>query len=79
MIGASIFHFAKGLAARDFFDLARPGPVRRPQARLRVSGESTEDLHRTRESALAFVAGKIADLVALGEQIYDEEISDRIW
>ncbi len=37
-------------------------------------------MHTTRESALAFVAGKrVADIVALGEEIYDEEMSDRIW
>ena len=35
---------------------------------------------RTRESALAFVAGKTVDeIVALGEEIYDEEMADRIW
>jgi HAD superfamily hydrolase (TIGR01490 family) len=37
-------------------------------------------MHRTRESALAFIAGKdVAEIVALGEEIYDEEMSDRIW
>ncbi|HEY7010543.1 MAG TPA: HAD-IB family hydrolase [Jatrophihabitantaceae bacterium] len=80
MIGASIFHFAKGLAARDFFswhDLAR-FTVR--QARLRLRGESHHDMHHTRESALAFIAGKdVAEIITLGEEIYDEEMSDRIW
>jgi HAD superfamily hydrolase (TIGR01490 family) len=80
MIGASIFHFAKGLAARDFFtwhDLVR---FTLTQVRLRLRGESHGDLHRTRESALAFIAGKdVAEIVALGEEIYDEELSDRIW
>jgi HAD superfamily hydrolase (TIGR01490 family) len=80
MVGASIFHFAKGLAARDFFswrDLVR-FTVR--QARLRLRGESHGDMHHTRESALAFVAGKkVAEIVALGEEIYDAELADRIW
>ncbi len=80
MIGASIFHFAKGLAARDFFswhDLAR---FAARQVRLRVRGENASHMHSTRESALAFVAGKSVDeIVALGEEIYDEELSDRIW
>jgi HAD superfamily hydrolase (TIGR01490 family) len=80
MIGASIFHFAKGLAARDFFswrDLAR---FTARQARLRLSGESHSHMHSSRESALAFVAGKkVAEIVALGEEIYDEEMADRIW
>ncbi|WP_375489665.1 HAD family hydrolase [uncultured Jatrophihabitans sp.] len=80
MIGASIFHFAKGMAARDLFswrDLLR---FTARQARLRVSGENSTDMHSTRESALAFVAGKrMAEIVALGEEIYDEEMADRIW
>ena len=80
MVGASIYHFAKGLAARDFFtwrDLAR---FAAQQVRLRLRGESHGDMHSTRESALAFVAGKKVDeVVALGEEIYDESMSDKIW
>lgn len=80
VVGASIYHFAKGLGARKFFrwrDLARFA-IR--QARLRLRGELHRDMRHTRESALAFIAGKnVAELVALGEQIYDEEIADRLW
>ena len=80
MVGASIYHFARGMAARDFFtwrDLVR---FAARQVRLRVGGEHSGDMHKTRESALAFVAGKkVAEIVALGEEIYDEEMSDRIW
>ena len=80
MVGASIFHFAKGLAQRDFFswtDLAR---FMLRQGRLRLRGETAGDLHTTRESALAFVAGKnVAEIIALGEEIYDEEMADKIW
>jgi HAD superfamily hydrolase (TIGR01490 family) len=33
-----------------------------------------------RQSALAFVAGhQVADIVALGEEIYDDTMADRIW
>jgi HAD superfamily hydrolase (TIGR01490 family) len=80
LVGASIFHFAKGMAARNFFswrDLVR---FTLRQTRLRLRGESRGDLHTARESALAFVAGKkVDDIIALGEQIYDEEIADKIW
>jgi HAD superfamily hydrolase (TIGR01490 family) len=80
MIGASIFHFAKGLAARKFFSWRDLSRFTAQQLRLRVRGESHDDLHRTRESALAFIAGKdVAEIVALGEEIYDEELADRIW
>jgi HAD superfamily hydrolase (TIGR01490 family) len=80
MVGASIFHFAKGLAARDFFswrDLAR---FTARQVRLRLTGENHAHMHSSRESALAFVAGKkVAEIVALGEEIYDEEMAGKIW
>ena len=80
MIGASIFHFAKGMAARDLFTWRDLVAFTTRQARLRLRGENHRDMHSTRDSALAFVAGtKVADIVALGEEIYDEEMSDRIW
>jgi HAD superfamily hydrolase (TIGR01490 family) len=80
MIGASIFHFAKGMAARDFFSWRDLVSFTARQIRLRVRGEHHADLHTTRESALAFVAGKkVEEIIALGEEIYDEEMSDRIW
>jgi HAD superfamily hydrolase (TIGR01490 family) len=80
MVGASIYHFAKGMAARDFFtwrDLAR---FATQQARLRLRGENHGDLRSARDAALAFVAGKrVEDIIALGEQIYDEEMASRVW
>lgn len=80
MVGASIFHFAKGMAARNFFTWRDLVSFTMRQARLRLKGESHGDLHRTRDSALAFVAGKKVDeIIALGEEIYDEEMADKIW
>ena len=58
MMGASIFHFARGLAARKFFtnsDLAR---FALQQVKFRVAGKESQDGIRTsREQALSFVAG----------------------
>jgi HAD superfamily hydrolase (TIGR01490 family) len=80
MIGASIFHFAKGLAARDFFSWRDLVAFSARQLRLRLGGENPADMHTSRESALAFVAGKKVDeIVALGEEIFDEEMADKIW
>jgi len=80
MVGASIFYFAKGLAQRDFVSWADLARFMARQARMRLRGETHGDLHSTRESALAFVAGKnVAEIVALGEEIYDEEMADKIW
>ena len=80
MQGASVFHFARGLAARKFFttgDLVRFA-VR--QAKFRIGGEDFIDARDAREEALSFVAGRsVADIVSLGEEIYDELMADRIY
>lgn len=79
--GASIYYFARGLAAHELFtsrDLARFGWE---QLAFRVRGsESQGQLHAAREAALAFVAGQPVDeLTELGEQTYDELVAKRIW
>jgi HAD superfamily hydrolase (TIGR01490 family) len=81
MMGASLFWFARGLAARKYFttrDLAR---FVWQQAKFRVAGnESADDMHTIRDNALAFVAGRPVDeIVQAGEEIYDELMADRIW
>ncbi|GAB3206852.1 HAD family hydrolase [Marinactinospora thermotolerans] len=81
MRGASIYHFARGLAARDLFttrDLLR---FAWGQMVFRVSGnERAGHINAAREAALAFVAGhKVDDLVSLCEEIYDDTMADRIW
>jgi HAD superfamily hydrolase (TIGR01490 family) len=79
--GASIYHFARGLAARRLFgptDLAR---ITLSQVAFRLRGvEDPGHIDAAREAALAFVAGhRVDDIVTLGEEIYDETIADRIW
>ncbi len=80
MQGASVFHFARGLAARKFFttgDLVRFA-VR--QVKFRIGGEDMNDASDAREEALSFVAGRsVAQIVALGEEIYDELMADKIY
>jgi HAD superfamily hydrolase (TIGR01490 family) len=80
MVGASMFHFAKGLAARDYFSWRDLPRFTTRQLHLRLSGENRDHMHSSRDSALAFVAGKKVDeVVALSEEIYEEEMADRIW
>ncbi|MER7131478.1 HAD-IB family hydrolase [Streptosporangium saharense] len=81
MRGASIYHFARGLASRGLFttkDLVR---FALGQVIFRVRGdENPEHIAKARETALAFVAGsKVEEIVRLGEEIYDEVMADRIW
>jgi HAD superfamily hydrolase (TIGR01490 family) len=81
MQGASIYHFARGLAARKMFgprDLVR---LAWGQLAYRVRGaENADHIEAAREAALAFVAGhSVADIVRLGEEIYDDTMASRIW
>jgi HAD superfamily hydrolase (TIGR01490 family) len=81
MMGASIFHFARGLAARKFFDTSDLVGFAWRQFKFRVGGrENPETVKVSRESALSFVAGRsVSEVVELGEEIYDELMADRIW
>ncbi|MCU1688198.1 MAG: HAD-superfamily subfamily hydrolase [Jatrophihabitantaceae bacterium] len=81
LMGASMFHFARGLAQRRFFTARDMGAFALQQVSFRIAGrESAAGIRRARESALAFVAGKpVEQLVALCEEIYDESLADRIW
>jgi HAD superfamily hydrolase (TIGR01490 family) len=79
--GASIYFFGKGMAGRGLVttgDLVRFGWQ---QLRFRVRGkEDLAAVAEAREKALSLVAGKsVVDIVAYGEEIYDELMADRIW
>ncbi len=81
MRGASIYYFARGLAARKMFgprDLAR---LMLGQAMFRLRGtENADHIDAAREAALAFVAGqRVADIIRLGEEIFDDSIADRVF
>src|SRR5918999_596259 len=81
MRGASIYYFARGLAARKLFTMRDLAAFAWGQAAFRLRGaENTEHISTAREAALAFVAGKkVDDLIHLSEEIYDEMMADRIW
>jgi HAD superfamily hydrolase (TIGR01490 family) len=79
--GSSLVLFARGLAARKYFrynDLAR---FVYAQAKFQLTGrENSDDVEAGRRKALSFIEGRsTAELVALGEEIYDEIIADKIW
>jgi HAD superfamily hydrolase (TIGR01490 family) len=80
MMGASMFHFARGLARRKYFTARDLAAFAVKQIRFRLGGESHGDIATAREAALAFVAGKpVAEIVTVGREIFDKEMSDRIW
>jgi HAD superfamily hydrolase (TIGR01490 family) len=81
MQGASIYWFARGLAARNYFttgDLIRFGWQ---QMRFRVlAREHAASMSQAREVALAFIEGwAVADIERLADEIFDELMEPRIW
>ncbi|SDY06452.1 HAD-superfamily subfamily IB hydrolase, TIGR01490 [Micromonospora pattaloongensis] len=81
MQGASIYWFARGLAARKYFttgDLAR---FAWQQMRFRLlATEHAGDMSQAKEAALAFVEGwRVDDVERLSEEIFDELMAPRIW
>jgi HAD superfamily hydrolase (TIGR01490 family) len=81
MQGASIFHLARGLAARKFFtsrDIAR---FAWQQAVFRIGGaEHAGHMTDARETALSFVRGhRVDELTRIGEEIFDEYMAGKIW
>ncbi|GGF95805.1 hydrolase [Rhodococcoides trifolii] len=79
--GASIIHFARGLASRKYITTRDISEFAWQQVKFRVSGkENLGEVASGREKALSFVAGRsTAELARLGEEIYDELIADKIW
>ena len=81
MQGASIYHFARGLAARDFFTWRDLAQFAVKQVSFRIKGvEDPAHMEEAKQAALAFVAGhEVDEVVRLGEEIYDELMAGRIW
>ena len=81
MMGASLFWFARGLAAREYFTGRDVASFIWQQAKFRVAGtESSIDMHTVRDNALAFVAGRsVEEIKRASEEIYDELMAARIW
>jgi HAD superfamily hydrolase (TIGR01490 family) len=81
MMGSSMFHISRGLAARKFFTTRDLSRFAWRQAVFRIGGsEPAGYLQEAHKAALAFAAGwHVDEVVRLGEEIYDELMAERIW
>ncbi|WP_210594375.1 HAD family phosphatase [Streptomyces sp. GESEQ-35] len=81
MQGAAIFHFGRGLHKRKFFETRDLARFAWQQAWFRLAGvEDPEHMQDARDSALSIVKGhRVAELMTIGEEIYDEYLADRMW
>jgi HAD superfamily hydrolase (TIGR01490 family) len=78
--GASVFHFAVGLAKRKYFTMPEIAGFAVKQLKFVVSGsEDLEDIASVTEAALSFVQGRsVEELNAFGEAIFDESMVDKL-
>lgn len=78
--GASAYHIARGLKQRGYFrngDLVRFGWE---QLKYLVFGESQEQMSSVRREALSIIKGwSVAEMAAIGEEVYDEILAMRIF
>ncbi|KAA0973591.1 HAD-IB family hydrolase [Paeniglutamicibacter gangotriensis] len=80
MRGASLFAVARKMYQRRAFTLREVAWFAVHQLRFVTRGESMGDIHAIRDRALLLASGfSVADMVALGDEIYDEFIESKIW
>ena len=79
--GASIFHFARGLYRRGFFDARTIAKALWFQTYFRLAGkESAAHVADARETMLAFIEGHtVAEITQVSEEVYEEFVARRIW
>jgi HAD superfamily hydrolase (TIGR01490 family) len=78
--GASAFHLAVGLRSRGFFGTWDLITFAFHQARYLAFGENLRQIATVRTRALDIVAGhSVAEIAAVGEEIWDEVLSLRIF
>ena len=80
MRGASSFHFAVGLARRNYFSGREIVGFGVKQVKFVLSGsEDVEDMASATEAALSFVEGRpVTELEHLAENIFDESMVDKL-
>lgn len=81
MRGASIFHLARGLAARKFFTTREIADFAWKQLKfVAVGSENLDDMAEATEAALGFVEGRSVDeIVTLGDEIFTEIMQEKLW
>ncbi|KUJ65905.1 hydrolase [Streptomyces albus subsp. albus] len=81
MQGAAIFHLGRGLYKRHFFRKRELARFAWQQTWFRLAGvEDPAHMEDARNSALSIVKGhRVSELMAIGEEIYDEYMAERIW
>ncbi len=78
--GASLFHFARGLAAHRFLTGRQIAKFGWSQLTFRVRGERAGQVQTTRERALSFATGRtVSEITGLCHEVFDEYLERKIW
>lgn len=78
--GASAFHLARALYARDFFAVRDLIAAVFHQLRYVSFGENKSQIDSVRERALSIMKGhSVAEVTAIGEEVYDQVLALRIY
>jgi HAD superfamily hydrolase (TIGR01490 family) len=80
MRGASIYHLARGLYQRKLLTMRDIARFAWQATSFAMVGENLDHVSEIQAKALTFVAGhSVNELRAVGEEIYDELMVDKIW
>jgi HAD superfamily hydrolase (TIGR01490 family) len=78
--GASLFHFARGLAAHRFLTGRQIARFGWSQLTFRVRGERAGQVQTTRERALSFATGRtVSEITGLCHEVFDDYLERKIW
>jgi HAD superfamily hydrolase (TIGR01490 family) len=79
--GSTLYFLGRGMYQRGYFTKADISRFAVANLRFRMTGMEKKDvIQRFQKSATDFVGGhKVSDILALGEEIYDEYVSPKLW
>jgi HAD superfamily hydrolase (TIGR01490 family) len=79
--GSTLYFLGRGMYQRGYFTKADISRFVVANLRFRMTGmEKSEVIERFQKAATDFVGGhKVSDILALGEEIYDEFVSPKLW
>ena len=79
--GSTLYFLGRGMYQRGYFTKADISRFVVANLRFRMTGmEKQEVIERFQKAATDFVGGhKVSDILALGEEIYDEYVSPKLW
>jgi HAD superfamily hydrolase (TIGR01490 family) len=79
--GSTLYFLGRGMYQRGYFTKADISRFVVANLRFRMTGtENKDEINRFQKAATDFVGGhKVSDILTLGEEIYDEYVSPKLW